>query len=337
MQAAKTFRALWVEENPAETFTRRIVERSTADLPEGQVLVRVQYSSLNYKDALSASGNRGVTRRYPHTPGIDLAGVVEESSSADFSPGDTVISAAAGDIGVNMPGGFGQYVRAQADWLVKLPAGLSLKEAMIYGTAGFTAGMCVDRLEREGVTPQSGSILVTGASGGVGSIATSILARGGYRVTAVTGKSDEMYRLREMGAAEVLNREEFTEGSSRGALLHARWAGVVDSVGGAYLSTAIRGAKPGGVVTACGNAASPELSLTVFPFILRGVTLAGIDATRPTRAERERLWQRLAGPWKLPHLDRLAREVPLEDLESEIQATLRGSRRDRVVVRLEDR
>lgn len=333
MTETKKFRALWVEEAEAGVFTRRIATRSTADLPEGEVLVRVHYSSLNYKDALSASGNRGVTRRYPHTPGIDAAGVVEASSSPAFSPGEPVIAAAAGELGVNQPGGFGEYLRSQAEWLVPLPGGLSLRESMVYGTAGFTAAMCVDRLIREGIRPENGAVLVTGASGGVGSMVVAILAKLGYRVTAVTGKMDESDLLRELGAAEVIARDTFIDSSGR-ALLHARWSGVVDSVGGSYLTTAIRGTQPGGVITSCGNAASPELVMTVFPFILRGVILAGIDATRPARAERERLWGLLAEEWKPDLLHRLAREVPLEALDREIEATLSGSRRGRVVVKL---
>lgn len=333
MNETKQFRALWVEETDTGGFTRRVILRSTGDLPDGEVLVRVQYSSLNYKDALSASGNRGVTRRYPHTPGIDAAGVVEASSSPAFQPGDRVIAAAAGELGVSWPGGFGEYLRAQAEWLVALPGGLSARESMVYGTAGFTAAMCVNRLAVEGLRPDSGPVLVTGASGGVGSIAAAILAKLGYPVTAVTGKIEAAELLRDLGAAEVIARGDFTDTSSR-ALLHARWAGVVDSVGGACLATAIRGTQPGGVVAACGNAASPELNLTVFPFILRGVTLAGIDATRPGRAERERYWRLLADEWKPAQLDRLARDVPLEELDREIEATLEGSRRGRVVVNL---
>ena len=329
-----TFRALVVEETAPGQFQRRVISRGLEELPEAEVLVRVQFSSLNYKDALSATGNKGVTRRFPHTPGIDLAGVVEASSSPNFQPGDKVIAAAAGETGVSAPGGYGQYVRVPADWLVPLPRRLTLRQSMVYGTAGFTAAMCVDRLQREGILPWRGPVLVTGATGGVGSLAVGILSKEGYAVTAATGKIEHGNMLRALGASEVLPRAELDDGG-RPALLHARWAGVVDTVGGSFLAAAIRATQPGGVITCCGNAASPELSLTVFPFILRGVTLAGIDATRPSKAERERLWKKLAGRWKLDSLDALAREVPLAALDEEIERILGGRQTGRVVVKLE--
>lgn len=326
------FRALWVEETAPNTFSRRVIERNVDDLPPGDLLVRVQYSSLNYKDALSASGNRGVTRRYPHTPGIDAAGVVAESADERFYPGDAVLIAAQ-ELGVSVPGGYGQYVRVPADWAVPLPPGLSARQAMAWGTAGYTAALCVERLQREGLAPgPECPILVTGATGGVGSIAVLLLARLGYPVTAVTGKAERADWLRGLGAAEVLTREQAGAGETR-PLLHARWAGVVDTTGGPLLSAAIRAALPGGVVTACGNAASPELPITVFPFILRGVTLAGIDATRPAPAERRRTWQRLGAEWQLD-LDPLTREVSLAELSPEIDTILRGGQVGRVVVNL---
>lgn len=330
----KTYLALYVEEIAPGQFTRQVAARPLDDLPAGDVLVQVKYSSLNYKDALSASGNKGVTRHYPHVPGIDAAGLVIESQSDVFRPGELVLSI-TGELGVNIPGGFGQYIRVPADWLIALPAEMRLRQSMAYGTAGFTAAMCVDRLQRAGVTPGAGDVLVTGATGGVGSIAVGILAKEGYRVTAATGKTDSHDLLRALGASEVVSRETIQDTSSR-ALLHARWAGVVDTVGGGYLSTALRAALPGGVVTACGNAASAELAMTVYPFILRGVSLIGIDALLPGRAERERLWGRLAGDWRLPQIEALAREVTLTGLDEEIQAMLAGAQQSgRVVVNLD--
>ncbi len=333
MDGNHSFRALLVEEISPGQYTRALVDRKLDDLPDGEVLVRVQYSSLNYKDALSASGNKGVTRRYPHTPGIDAAGVVEASRSPHFKPGDPVFGAAAGDLGVNTPGGYGQYIRVPAEWLLPLPNGLSLRQSMIYGTAGFTAAMCVERLQQGGILPEKGPILVTGATGGVGTVALGILAREGYTAVAATGKLDQAAVLRSRGAAEVIDRSAVIDDSGR-PLLHSRWAGVVDTVGGAYLSSAIRASMSGGVVTACGNAASPELALTVFPFILRGVSLIGIDATRPSQVERAQLWEKLAGDWKLAGLETLAREVPLEDLEEQINRMLSGGQVGRIVVRL---
>jgi putative YhdH/YhfP family quinone oxidoreductase len=334
MQEAPLFyQALVVEEGGDGTFTRQVIQRSVDDLPEGDVLVRVHYSSLNYKDALSAVGNKGVTRRYPHTPGIDAAGLVVESTSTEFRPGDAVFTAAAGALGVSAPGGYGQYIRVPAEWLLPLPRRLTLRQSMIYGTAGFTAAMCVDRLQRDGVQPERGPVLVTGATGGVGSVAAGILTKLGYQVTVVTGKPERAAMLRALGASQVLSREELLENSDR-TLLHARWAGVVDTVGGDFLAAAIRATMPGGVVTACGNAASPDLHLTVFPFILRGVTLAGIDATRPSKAERARLWKLLAGRWKVDALDALAREVRLDALEDEIARSMQGGHTGRVIINL---
>jgi putative YhdH/YhfP family quinone oxidoreductase len=236
-----------------------------------------------------------------------------------------------------VPGGFGQYVRVPAAWAMPLPAGLSARQAMAYGTAGFTAALCVERLQREGILPgddrPEASILVTGATGGVGSIAVLLLARLGYAVAAVTGKAERAGWLRGLGAAEVLTREQ-AAASDTGPLLHARWAGVVDTVGGPLLAAAIRATRPGGVITACGNAASPDLPLTVYPFILRGVILAGIDATRPAPAERQRLWQRLGAEWRLA-LEPITREVSLDELSAEIDTILRGGQVGRVVVRLD--
>jgi acrylyl-CoA reductase (NADPH) len=335
------FRAMWVEETSSGSFARRVIERSRADLPGGtmpggrmpggDLLVRVEYSSLNYKDALSATGSRGVTRRYPHTPGIDAAGVVEESADPAFAPGESVLIAAL-EMGVSTPGGFGQYVRVPSEWAVRLPAGMSARQAMAFGTAGFTAALCLERLQREGIRPQDGEILVTGATGGVGSIALALLAREGYTTAAVTGKPEQAGLLRSLGASAVLSREEAGDDSGR-PLLHARWAGVIDTVGGPILSAAVRSTRPGGVVTACGNAASPDLPLTVFPFILRGVTLAGIDASAPPRPERERIWQKLAADWKLD-LEALIREVGLDDLSAEIERILQGGQVGRVLVNL---
>jgi acrylyl-CoA reductase (NADPH) len=326
------FQALWVEEAPGGGVTRRIVTRHIGDLPAGDVLVRVRYSSLNYKDALSASGNHGVTRRYPHTPGIDAAGVVVLSASPAFNPGDEVLVMGR-EVGTNLPGGYGQFIRVPADWVARLPVGLTLKESMAYGTAGFTAAMSVFRMEAYGVRPEHGDILVTGASGGVGIFSVAILARDGYRVVAATGKPDQRALLERVGAAEIISRAELDDTSGK-ALLSGRWAGVVDSVGGNYLATALRATKPSGCVTACGNAASPELHLTVFPFILRGVALLGIDMSLASPELTRELWQRIAGPWKIGGMDAFIHERPLAALDAEIERILHGGQAGRVVVDL---
>jgi acrylyl-CoA reductase (NADPH) len=328
----QTFRALLVREVANGQFDRAIVTRSVDDLPPGDVLIRVRYSSLNYKDALSATGNKGVTRKYPHTPGIDAAGVVEACASDAFHPGDEVL-ACNYDIGSNTPGGHGQYVRVPAAWVMARPAGLSLCECMIYGTAGFTAALCVERLQAQGAAPARGPVLVTGATGGVGSLAVALLARLGYEVVAATGKLSEREYLLGLGAREVVQRDEVNDTSGR-ALLKGRWAGAVDTVGGNYLATAIRSTQPGGTVTCCGNAASPDLALTVYPFILRGVSLIGVDASACPMDLRQRVWDKLAGEWKLDSLDRMATEVTLDQLDPRIERMLQGQLRGRTIVNL---
>jgi putative YhdH/YhfP family quinone oxidoreductase len=330
--APKTFKAMLVRETPGGAFVREIVDRTIDDLPSGEVLVRVAYSSLNYKDALSASGNQGVTRRYPHTPGIDAAGVVEQCTTGDFQPGDEVLIGSA-DFGANAPGGFSQYVRVPAAWVINLPRGLSLRESMGYGTAGITAALSVQRLQEHGVTPGSGDVLVTGATGGVGSIAVAILAQLGYAVFAATGKLEQRPLLIGLGAKDVLHRDEVNDSSGK-SLLRGRWAGVVDTVGGNFLASALKATRYGGVVTCCGNAASSELPLTVYPFILRAVSLLGIDVANCPQEWRQRLWGRLAGEWKLMALDRLTTECSLPQLDAEIERMLRGQHAGRVVVNL---
>jgi putative YhdH/YhfP family quinone oxidoreductase len=287
---------------------------------------------LNYKDALSAAGNRGVTKRYPHTPGVDGAGtVVEDSGGGAFKPGEQVIVSGF-DLGMNTAGGFGQYIRVPAAWAVRLPATLTLKESMMYGTAGFTAAQCVAAIVRHGVTPRDGDVLVSGATGGVGSIAVAILAKLGYRVVAMTGKSEDAF-LTKIGAAEILPRQNFVGATNR-ALLRERWAAVVDTVGGEYLACAIKATRYGGVVTCCGNAAGPDLPLTVYPFILRGVSLVGIDSASTPVAKRQEIWQRLGAEWRLDFLPTICQEVPLADLSPYIDLMLAGRLTGRVVVDL---
>lgn len=325
------YRSLVVREQGKGEFTRSVEEKDTQELPAGELLVRVHYSSLNYKDALSASGNRGVTRRYPHTPGIDAAGVVEESTVSAFKSGDQVIVSGY-DLGMNHPGGFAEYVRVPAAWAVRLPEGLSLQQSMMLGTAGFTAGRCVEMLVQQGCVPGCGEILVTGATGGVGSISVAILARLGFAVTALTGKNEPTFLL-DLGAHTVLARGEFVR-SRKKMLLAEKWAGVVDTIGGEYLETAIKETRYDGVVTSCGNAASGDLALTVYPFILRGVRLIGIDSSRCSLAVRQRIWQLLATEYKISQLDDLVSMISLEQLDEAIESMLAGSLRGRMVVRL---
>lgn len=328
----KRFKAMVVTETDNKKYIREIAEKSIDELPEGEVLVEVRYSSLNYKDALSAIGNKGVTKHYPHTPGVDASGIVAESASNDFRSGDQVIVHAY-DLGMDTSGGFGQYIRVPAAWVLRLPGGLSLRESMIYGTAGFTAAQSVTKLEEQGVKPETGEILVTGATGGVGSIAVAILAISGYQVVAVTGKLGEKQFLIDLGVKEVMSRDEATDTSGR-SLLKGRWAGVVDTVGGDILATAIKSTKYGGTVTCCGNVASHELPINVYPFILRGVSLAGIDSSNCPMDIRKKVWQKLSQEWKLEKLDYLANEISFEALDRNIELILQGKQKGRVVLDL---
>lgn len=326
------FRALVVEKTADKQFIRKIRERSLTELPPGDLLIRVHYSSLNYKDALSATGHPGVTRQYPHTPGIDAAGEVVSCEDDTFLPGDRVIVTSY-DLGMETDGGYGQYIRVPSSWAVRLPEGLTLRESMMLGTAGFTAALSVLRLERAGIRPDCGNLLVTGATGGVGSIAVAILAGSGYQVVASTGKIRDSAFLIDLGATLVISREDVTASADK-PLLAEKWAAVVDVVGGETLTAALKATKYGGSVTSCGLVGSPELNMNVYPFILRGVSLLGVDSVRCPRDIREDLWRRLASCWKPAHLDRMTRECTLEGLEEEIMAILKGGITGRVVVNL---
>ena len=328
------FKALVVREDPQGGFHRAIEERTVDDLPEGEVLIRVEYSSLNYKDALSATGNRGVTKNYPHTPGIDAAGRVVDSSDKRFTVDDRVMVCCY-DLGMNTAGGFGQYIRVPADWVMKMPDGLTARESMIYGTGGFTAAHSVWKMTRQGVGSADGPVLVTGASGGVGSFSVGILALEGFKVTAVSGKESARKFLVDLGASEVVSRDEVTDSSGK-MVLKGRWAGVIDTVGGEILSTAIRSTRYGGVVTCCGNVAGPEFSASVFPFILRGVSLLGIDSAECPMDLREQIWAKLGSDWKLPKLEDICTEISLDELDGAIDRILKGGIQGRTVVRLQD-
>jgi acrylyl-CoA reductase (NADPH) len=326
-----TFTAMIVEEESKGKFTRRIGQKPIDDLPPGDVLIRVFYSSLNYKDALSAIGNRGVTRNYPHTPGIDAAGIVEKSQTERFKPGQEVLVTGY-DLGMNTSGGFGAFIRVPAGWVVSLPHNLSLKESMIYGTAGFTAGLSVDKLVEGGISPDAGPVLVTGATGGVGSLAVCLLAKAGYDVIAASGKTESDRFLMDLGAKQVIHRSEIDDGSQR-PLLKARWKAVVDTVGGNILATAIRSTQPHGIITCCGNVASADLALTVYPFILRGVSLMGVDSAETAMDQRLKVWAKLAGEWKPDTLSRLSSEIALPQLDQHIDLILAGKQLGRRLVK----
>ena len=326
-----TFKSLFVKEENGK-FVREITERKIEDLPTGDILINVKYSSLNYKDALSATGNKGVTRKYPHTPGIDAAGVVVDTKSDKFTEGDEVLVTGY-DLGMNTSGGFAEFIRVPADWVVKIPDRLFLKESMIYGTAGLTAALALDRMIHNDLDKE-GEVLVTGASGGVGSMAVALLARQGYKVVAGTGKTDQEAYLKELGAISLLSREEMEDKTGR-ALLSGRWSGVVDTVGGNILTTAIASTKQWGVVAACGNAASVELNSTVIPFILRGVSLLGINSEKTPMILREKMWEKLSTDWKPEKLSIMYEECSLEETNQKIDEILKGKIKGRILVNLD--
>lgn len=324
------YKALVVNEVDGN-FITSIQTLDTENLPKGDVLIRVKYSSLNYKDALSAIGNKGVTKNYPHTPGIDAAGIVEFSGHPDFAIGDQVIVSGY-DLGMNTSGGFGEFIRVPYSWVVKLPAGLSMKEAMIIGTAGFTAGISLLRLEAL-VKPDQGEIIVSGATGGVGSVAVSLLNKLGYDVVAVSGKSEENKFLTEIGAKEIISRYEF-EINDKKPIASAKYAGGIDTVGGPILENIVKSLLPLGAVTTCGSVSSTALNMSVFPFILRGISLIGISAQNYPHELRKALWNKLAAEWKPDNLLSIYNEISLEDLPSAINKILKGELKGRTVVKL---
>ncbi len=314
------FNAYWIEKSDSG-FTQSVIERDVEDLPEGEVLIDVAYSSLNYKDALSATGSPGVTRNYPHTPGIDAAGRVSESSDSKFSVGDEVIVIGF-DLGMNTPGGFGEKIRVPSSWVVKMPKGLDLHSSMIIGTAGFTAAECVQKLESAGLTKDSGPVLVTGATGGVGSVAIKLLSQLGHEVHAVTGKSDQMDFLQSLGADQVITREQALEGSDK-PLLRETWGAVVDTVGGDMLFNAVKSLRYGGSLAACGLVGGANFSASVLPFILRHVNLLGVDSVELPIAQKEIIWKRLASDWKMD-LSSLEEALTIDKLSDAIGRIIKG-------------
>jgi acrylyl-CoA reductase (NADPH) len=325
------FKAFIVEEKNG-TFIRGIKTRLISDLPDGDLLIKVHYSSLNYKDALSAIGNKGVTRKYPHTPGIDAVGTVISSNTKKFEAQDKVIVTSY-DLGMNTDGGFGQFIRVPDDWAVKLPENLTMKEAMTLGTAGLTAGMAVLRLT-EIIEPKDGEIIISGATGGVGVLSISILKKLGYRISAITGKETERDFLLNLGADNIIMRKDFETIENR-PLLKPIFAGAIDTVGGVILENIIKSTNSMGVITCCGNVASPKLELTVYPFILRGVTLIGIDSQNYPMAYREQVWNKLSRDWKPDKLADTCTEITFMELNEKIDLMLSGKLVGRTVLNME--
>jgi len=320
-----------VELNDQGKASGHVTETPMDTLPAGDVLVRVAFSSLNYKDALSASGNRGVTRNFPHVCGIDAAGTVVTSRVPEFVEGQKVLVTGF-DLGQNTWGGWSEYIRVPAGWVVPLPEGLSLRESMIFGTAGFTAALSIEAILHHGVEPDRGDVVVTGASGGVGSLGVAMLAKLGFRVVAVSGKPEAREFLARLGAAEVVGREAAHDESGK-PLLKSRWAAAVDTVGGNTLATVLRSCQQHACVTACGLVGGVEVPMTVFPFILRGICLCGIDSAQWPIERRPALWRKMAGPWKPDNLESIvAKTVSLEALDLSIQEILGGRMMGRVLV-----
>jgi len=321
----------YVVDRPDGGFVRGMRDLTPADLPDDDIEIRVEWSSVNFKDGLAATEDGKVARSYPLVPGIDMAGRIVGSSHPAFGVGLEVI-AHGYDLGVSHHGGFAEYARVPADWVVPRPAGLSARETMAIGTAGFTAAMGIAALEERGLEPASGPVLVTGATGGVGSTAISILSELGYEVWAATGKADEHAWLSTLGAVGFLTREECA--AIGRPLEPERWAGAIDAVGAATLPYILRTLKRGGAVAACGNASGPALTTTVFPFILRGVGLLGMDSAYLPIAQRRRLWSRLATDLRPRALAERVTEIPLEEVEPALDAIREGEARGRWVVRV---
>ncbi|MEE2826656.1 MAG: YhdH/YhfP family quinone oxidoreductase [Planctomycetota bacterium] len=325
-------KCMWVSQDESDAISCQVSEYEWPELPEGYVRIRVHYSSLNYKDALAASGHPGVVRQLPIIPGIDAAGEVLDGGTSGLDEGQVVMVAHA-EFGTQSHGGYSEIVQVPAEWVSPLPQNLTPREAMAIGTAGFTAAQCVEELQRHSIEPDQGPVVVTGATGGVGVFAVKLLAKLGFEVHAVTGKADKADWLKSNGAAEILARADVDDTSDR-PLLSSRWAGAVDTVGGNLLATVLRGAKPFSCVTACGLVAGHELNLTVYPFILRGVTLQGVDTANIPIKRRRAIWQRIATDWSFDNLDALINEVELDGLSAAVDSILQGQVAGRVVVKL---
>ncbi|MGA8148660.1 MAG: YhdH/YhfP family quinone oxidoreductase [Gallionellaceae bacterium] len=311
----------------------RFVELTLDDLDSGEVVIRNVYSSVNYKDALAATGSGKVVRRFPCVGGVDAAGVVESSLDERFKPGDAVIVTGYG-MGVDHDGGFAERVRVPADWVVPLPQGLSLFEAMALGTAGFTAALALRRLEQNELSPEKGKVIVTGATGGVGSLAVRMLAQLGYHVVAMTGKDSEHEYLKALGASEILPRSA-VDFNSKHPLESAQWAGALDAVGGSTLAWLTRSMRQDGVIASFGNAGGAELHTTVYPFILRGVRLIGIDSAATAMPLREQIWRDLASRLRLRNPGLVTRSIPFLQIPTAFEQLISGRSRGRIVVELD--
>ena len=324
----QTYKAWQVSEHEGR-YSGREVSLDTADLPAGDVLIRVSHSSLNYKDAMSASGSKAVTRSYPHTPGIDAAGEVIESANGGPAVGTQVLVTGY-DLGMNTAGGFGEFIRVPANWCIAMPDGWAAKTAMTYGTAGLTAGLCVHKLLTMGATPGQGKVAVSGASGAVGSVAVEILAILGFDVVAISGKAEKEDMLRTLGAAKIVGRD--TLDTQKKPLLKPLFANAVDTVGGAPLAEILKQLQPGGSVSCCGLVAGAEVPTTVLPFILRGVNLLGVDSVEIALADKQAIWDKLAGAWACPQTEKSVQVIGRSGLDTALNAFLAAQSSGKIVL-----
>lgn len=329
----ETFTALQAYETNEKNFEQRVVQRELSELPKNEVLIKVEYSSLNFKDALSANGNKGVTKDFPHTPGIDAAGVVVSDSSQRFQAGDNVIVTGY-DLGMNTPGGLAEYVCVPASWVIATPAGLSSREAMIYGTAGLTAALCVNKLLMAGAKPEDGDVAVTGATGGVGTMAIAMLSKLGFKVAAVTGKLEANETLTSLGASKVIDRNSLDELAAK-PMAKPQWAHAVDTLGGNYLFTLVKSLHYGGSVAACGLASAANFKANVYPFIIRNVNLLGVDSVELPLNEKTKVWDLLADDLKLPNLGSMAEEITLGQAPQLLNQIINGHALGRYLVKLD--
>ncbi|MDC1068333.1 YhdH/YhfP family quinone oxidoreductase [Candidatus Kapabacteria bacterium] len=325
-----TFKALLIEEKSDSTFEKKVRTVSSNILKINDNLIKVHYSSLNYKDALVARGHKGISREYPTIPGVDAIGEIVESKNGSFSRGEIVI-VTGHDLGMNTPGGFSEYISVPDNWIIPLPKELSEYETMVYGTAGVTAGICIHEILFNNIKPESGKILVTGATGGVGSMAIAILAKLGYDVIASTGKKESHEFLNKIGAKQIISREEVLADSKR-PLNKARWIAAIDNVGGQTLSSIISSTGQHGLVCSIGLVGSDKFSSTVYPFILRGIRLIGIDSAERGLEIKKDIWKHLATDWKPDNLSEMAKTVKLDEIIPEIEKILKGKQMGKIVV-----
>jgi putative YhdH/YhfP family quinone oxidoreductase len=325
------FKSLVIEEIENQ-FIPKIVEKNFDTLPSDKVLIKVAYSGLNFKDALSSKGHKGITKQYPHTPGIDLSGTIVESNTKEFSVGEEVLVTGY-DLGMNTSGGFQEYACVPKDWVVRIPENLNLKTAMIYGTAGFTAALAIHRFQEIGIMPGTGKILVTGATGAVGTLAIALLNKQGYEVIASTGKSNMTDFLKSLGTNEVVSRQDVIDDSTR-PLLPRRWKGVIENVGGITLSSVVRSVEKEGAVAIIGNVTGNKFELPIYPFILRGIALLGIESAETDMKLRKEIWSKLANDWKVNNFELLFNEIQLVQIPEYLNKMLKGELSKRTIVKL---